>query len=107
MPQNDDLSLLSDSSDQPPLTEETDKSENNISLPQSSIDQEATDGKQCVIQVTGLPRGIPVDFVRSFFESFRSSGGGPTESIEMKTEMGIAFISYKDPLGKYFPIRCT
>ena len=49
------------------------------------------------LQISGIPPGIHEDLVRNFFQSKRH--GGEIEHLELKLNVGIAFITFKDIKG--------
>ena len=47
------------------------------------------------LEVTGIPDNTKDEFVSLFFESEKSTGGGPIEELDFDAETGTAIIAFK------------
>ena len=56
--------------------------------------------KSKTIKVAGLPTSTTKDSIWNYFENKRRSGGGEVETVDMKLEAGVAFVTFKDIDGK-------
>lgn len=52
------------------------------------------------IEVAGLPASTTKDSIWNYFENKRRSGGGEVETVDLKLEAGVAFVTFKDIGGK-------
>lgn len=52
------------------------------------------------IEVSGLPASMTKDSIWNYFENKRRSGGGEVETVDLKLEAGVAFVTFKDIGGK-------
>ena len=52
------------------------------------------------IEVAGLPRTTTKDSILNYFENKRRSGGGEVETVDLRLEAGVAFVTFKDIGGK-------
>jgi len=52
------------------------------------------------IEVAGLPASTTKDAILNYFENERRSGGGEVETVDLKLEAGVAFVTFKDIGGK-------
>ena len=68
----------------------------NVSLQMRDSDEE----KGKTIKVTGLASNTTEDSVWSYFGNKRRSGGGEVETVELLSDTGMAFVTFKDVDGK-------
>jgi len=52
------------------------------------------------IEVAGLSASTTKDSIWNYFENERRSGGGEVETVDLKLEAGVAFVTFKDIGGK-------
>ena len=52
------------------------------------------------IEVTGFPGSTTKDSILNYFENKRRSGGGEVETVDLRLEAGVAFVTFKDIGGK-------
>ena len=52
------------------------------------------------IEVAGLPASTTKDSILNYFENKRRSGGGEVETVDLRLEAGVAFVTFKDIDGK-------
>ena len=52
------------------------------------------------IEVAGLASNTTEDLVRHYFRNKRRSGGGEVETVELRSDTGMAFVTFKDVDGK-------
>ncbi len=52
------------------------------------------------IQVTGLTANTTKDSIWNYFENERRSGGGEVETVDLRSDTGVAFVTFKDVYGK-------
>lgn len=52
------------------------------------------------IEVAGLPASTTKDSILNYFENKRRSGGGEVETVDLKLEASVAFVTFKDIGGK-------
>ena len=52
------------------------------------------------IEVAGLPGSTTKDSILNYFENKRRSGGGEVETVDLRHEVGVAFVTFKDIGGK-------
>ena len=56
------------------------------------------------IKITGLAAKTTKDSLLNYFENKRRSGGGEVESVDFRSDTGVAFVTFVDVNGKYFEI---
>ena len=59
-----------------------------------------TDENTKTIEVTGFPGTTTKDSILNYFENKRRSGGGEVETVDLRHEAGVAFVTFKDIGGK-------
>ena len=52
------------------------------------------------IKVAGLAANTTEDSVLNYFENKRRSGGGEVETVELRSDTGVAFVTFNDVDGK-------
>ena len=52
------------------------------------------------IEVAGLPGSATKDSILNYFENKRRSGGREVETVDLRHEAGVAFVTFKDIGGK-------
>ena len=52
------------------------------------------------IEVAGLPASATKYSILNYFENKRRSGGGEVETVDLRLEAGVAFVTFKDIGGK-------
>ena len=52
------------------------------------------------IEVADLPKSTTKDSILNYFENKRRSGGGEVETVDLRHESGLAFVTFKDVGGK-------
>ena len=52
------------------------------------------------IEVAGLPGSTTEDMIWDYFENTRRSGGREVETVDLRHEAGVAFVTFKDIGGK-------
>ena len=56
------------------------------------------------IKITGLAAKTTKDPILNYFENKHRSGGGEVESVDFRSDTGVAFVTFADVNGKYFEI---
>ena len=69
------------------------KSERNV------IRKETSSCDSRIVEVTGLAAVTSEDAICNYFENTRRSGGGEVESVEMKPELNMAIVTFKEAHG--------
>ena len=62
--------------------------------------RERRDENSKTIKVAGLPASTTQDSILNYFENKRRSGGGEVETVDLRLEAGLAFVTFKDIGGK-------
>ena len=70
------------------------KSEHNV------IKEETSSCNSRIVEVTGLASVTTEDAICNYFENTRRSGGGEVESVEMKPELNMAIVTFKEAEGR-------
>ena len=68
----------------------------NVSLQMRDSDEEY--GK--TIKVAGLVASTTEDSIWNYFENNRRSGGGEVETVKLRSDIGVALVTFKDVDGK-------
>ena len=68
----------------------------NVSLQMRDSDEE----KGKTIEVAGLAASTTEDSILNYFENKRRSGGGEVETVKLRSDTGVAFVTFKDGDGK-------
>ena len=53
------------------------------------------------IKVAGLPGSTTKDLILNYFENKRRSGGGEVETVDLRHEAGVAFVTFQNTGGKW------
>lgn len=71
----------------------------SLELPDSSEENGKT------IEVAGLAASTTPDSISNYFENKRRSGGGEVETVNLRREEGVAFVTFKDADGKQVGLK--
>ena len=68
----------------------------SLEICDSSSDEE----NRKTIKVADLAGNTTEDSILNYFENERRSGGGEVETVELQSDTGVAFVTFKDANGK-------
>ncbi len=75
---------------------------NGATLDVSFETRHSDNAKSKTIEVAGLAANTTEDSVWNYFENKRRSGGGAVETVDLRSDTGVAFVTFKDDNGKLF-----
>ena len=68
------------------------------------VSDDIGDGEK-TIKVSGLAAKTTEDSILNYFENKRRSGGGEVESVDLRSDTGVAVVTFKDASGKCLKIE--
>ena len=68
------------------------------------VSENTGDGEK-TIKVSGLAAKTTEDSILNYFENKRRSGGGEVESVDLRSDTGVAVVTFKDASGKCLKIE--
>ena len=72
---------------------------NGATLDVSFEMRDSDEEKGKTIKVAGLAANTTEDSILNYFENKRRSGGGEVETVELRSDTGVAFVTFKDGDG--------